>query len=42
MPFDAKSYGVQIGTKVYVSTPVPGSFGQAGYIPTILDAEAAA
>lgn len=42
MPFDEKSYGVQIGAKVYVSTAVPGPFGSAGYVPVVLDAEEAA
>jgi hypothetical protein len=42
MPFDRQSYGVQIGSKVYVSTPVLGPHGSAGYVPTILNAEAAA
>lgn len=41
MPFDEKSYGVQIGAKIYVSASVPGPHGSAGYVPTILNAEAA-
>ena len=42
LPFEETSVGVQIGTKIYVSTAVPGPFGSAGYVPTILNAEVAA
>lgn len=36
MPLDERSWGVVIGPKVYVSTPVAGPFGSSGYIPTVL------